>query len=256
MTRLRRTCTALLAAAALAAAPTALAAPEPGHGPPTDAHAAPDSHGDDGHGEEGDHGDAHGAHHYYTDDDDGDGTANWLDPTDNTTGEENELFVLKGLGFHLFNLLLLLGVLVYFLRKPLADTLRNRALDIRKELTESARQRDEAKQRYKEIEARLHSIQQEIAAMQERNDAAAAADEAKLVERAHAESDRIAATAERNIRDEVTRARVALRQHAVELAGRMAEKTLRDQTTREDQQKLAREFLRAVSTDDGEDAHA
>src|SRR5687768_6064090 len=107
------------------------------------------AHGDvaPDHGAGGDH----GAAHSFTADDDSDGSANWSD-------SDSDLFVLDDLGFHAFNVSLLLAVLYALTRRPIGDTLKERALGIRNELTESAKTRDDAQRRYTEIDARLAAL--------------------------------------------------------------------------------------------------
>lgn len=243
----------------------ALGAPDheaPGHG--TEAHGDA-GHGDAGHGDAGhgdaDHGDAghgeggaHGGHHYYTDDDDGDGIPNWRDAT---TGFEpnTETYEVRKLVFHAFNLIILLAGLGYFLRRPLKDTLSNRALGIRKELTDSARRRDEAHQRHQDLLARLDKIEQEVQTMHAEAESEANKEEQKLIERAEREAIRIAEQAQRSIRDEATRARTSLRREAVELAVQLAEETLRNKVSSADQRSLAQDFLSSLESSEGEATH-
>jgi F-type H+-transporting ATPase subunit b len=211
------------------------------------------SHGDDAHGDDAHGDDAHGEHHYYSADDDMDGTPNWRDPM-NGDAPNTETYVRGKLLWHGFNLALLIGLVLVFVRRPVADALRTRALDIRKDLTDSARARDEAQQRHSEIAARLVAIESEIQTLRDEAIAEAAILEAKLIERAHDEARRIADGAERKIRDEAQRARTDLRRDAVELAVELAERTLRTKIDAEDQQRLAREFLTAIH-DDGANAN-
>ncbi|MCB9685389.1 MAG: ATP synthase F0 subunit B [Alphaproteobacteria bacterium] len=215
-------------------------------------HGAPASHGAPAateHGEGGEHGGGHGGHHYYTDDDDHDGIANWMDPM-NGSEPNTSTYVLKPLGFHIINFLLLIGVAVYFLRRPMADLFRDRALTIRTEITDSARQRDEAHQKHQELVARLAKIEGEITTMRTEADADAKREEEQLIERARREAQRIGEQAERNVRDEVARARTELRREAVELAVQLAESTLRGSVGSADQQSLARAFLASVGESD------
>ncbi|MCA9494024.1 MAG: hypothetical protein KC621_29050, partial [Myxococcales bacterium] len=83
---------------------------EPAHGAEPATHGAPASHGAaTEHGEGGEHGGGHGGHHYYTDDDDHDGIPNWRDSM-NGSEPNTSTYVLKPLGFHIINFLLLIGV--------------------------------------------------------------------------------------------------------------------------------------------------
>jgi F-type H+-transporting ATPase subunit b len=183
---------------------------------------------------------AGGEHHVsYSADDDHDGSPNWMDA-------DSEGFVLKSVGFHAINLVLFLGAVVWFGRRPISDALGNRALAIRKELTESARLRDEARQRNEEMAARLGRIEAEIEGLREDARREAANEERKLIERAEGEAARLAAASERALNDEVVRARAMLRKEAVQLAVQLAEATLRDRVDASHQQALARDFLESL----------
>lgn len=239
----------LLLAAALAAAPAQATSPAPApHGAAP--HAAPASHGepahagqaDAGHGGDEAHGDAAGGHggHSYTADDDHDGTANWLD-------SDSEQYMAAKLGFHAFNLIIFIALIATFVRRPAADAVRGRALDIRKTITDSARARDEARDRHEEVNARLARLEDEIAGMRATAEADAKIEAEKMIERARAETVRIAALADRNIRDEIARARLELQRDAADLAIQLAENTLKGAVAAEDQERLAREFLASLN---------
>jgi F-type H+-transporting ATPase subunit b len=249
---------ACLAVVLFATAP-ALAAGD-GHGKKStdhaehDDHGAAAGHGDGEHQEEGEH------HVAYTHDDDGDGVPNWRDPSvgpdDNDTlirgllpalyYGENDGFVVARLFFHCINLALFLGVVFYFARTPFQDYLRGRAAGIREEIETAVALRDEATARAKAVETRLTKVEDELAAIEANARDDAAAEHTLLVARAEAEAKRIGETAQRNIRDEVARARHILRRDAVELAVELARKTLTASVQSSDQQRLAREFLDAV----------
>lgn len=219
---------------------------EPSHAAPSHAapsHAAPaGGHGeaaaDGAHGDEGGH--AAGGHHYYTDDDDHDGTANWLD-------SDSEQYVASNLGYHLFNLVLYIALIATFVRRPASDAIRDRALGIRKAITDSARERDEARDHHDEVNARLARLEDEIAGMRAEAEADAKLESERMIERARTEAGRIAALAERNIRDEVARARLELQRDAADLAIQLAENTLKGAVGADDQERLAREFLASLN---------
>lgn len=237
----------LLTAASFALAAPAFAEPSQG-GEHAAAEHAPDAHGDDAHGDDA-HGDDHGDHYYYSGDEDHDGVPNWRDATNGS--EPNGHYVLTGLGFHAFNLLLLFALFYFVARGPINDALRGRALGIRKELTDSAKERDEARERHDEVVARLGKLEEEIGQMHDNAKTHAEAEKAKLIERAKAEAVRVGEAAERNIRDEVARARNQLRKDAVALAVELAEESLKAQVNSDDQQRLARAFLDTLNQDGG-----
>lgn len=256
--------TTLFAASALALATPAIAAPHgDGHGseahPANPGHGA-DSHrekghadGTDAHGDHGAHGDGHGDEHggehhvMWSHDADADGQPNWVDPDFEDQGSFGT--PLAKVGFHAINLALFVGALILFGRRPIMDALANRALGIRKDLEDSHKVYDDAKAANDALGARLDKIEAEIAGMQAEAEAEAQRQEEKLVERAHSEAGRIAEAAERSIRDEVQRARFALKRDAVALAVELAESHLKEQMTADHQQQLAREFLDSLKED-------
>jgi F0F1-type ATP synthase membrane subunit b/b' len=234
----------LLSAVSLAADdPHAAGAPADEHAPAAHGAAEGDHGAEAAHAAEGDHG---GAHHVtYTGDDDHDGIPNWRDPAQGSE-ENKESYVVTKLAWHTFSLTVLVALIVWAVRKPMLDTFRDRALGVRKELTDAARRREEAQRRHQDLITRLERIEHEVADMEKQAEVEAQREEEKLVERARREGARIAEQAERNIRDEVQRARNTLRTEAVELAVRLAEATLRNQVSAADQQILAREFLASM----------
>ena len=269
---------AILALALVATGPAFAQDHGGGHHPAdhgNDHHAA--DHHDDGHQAQGQgsdgHGDAHGddadggGHHddpteFYLDDDDGDGTKNWLDSSYDGTergfwdlfGDADDPYMVPDLGFHALHIFLLIVLLVVVGRRPIGDALKNRALGIRKELVDSARERDEARQKNEELVARLGKFERELEEMRVTAAEDAKQDAARIVERAEAEAKRIAESSERSISEETRRAKASLRKEAVDLAVQLAETTLSKEVQADDQRRLARQFLDTLTTD-GDSAH-
>jgi F-type H+-transporting ATPase subunit b len=182
-----------------------------------------------------------GAHHAdYTGDADNDGTANWLD-------SDSDDFTAMDVGLHAFNLALLLAIIYFLAGKTLRQALKDRATGIRKNLADSAKELDQAKKRYEELEARLGRFEDELVTMRANAQELADEEEVKLIERAKAQAVRIADSAERSIRDEANRARNSLRKEAVELAVELAQTVLSKQVKAADQKRLARDFLEALN---------
>jgi F-type H+-transporting ATPase subunit b len=172
----------------------------------------------------------------FTDDDDHDGIANWRDA-------DSEGYEVVKLANHALNLLIFLGVVGFFARRPIMDALGDRALEIRRGITDASAAKAAAEEKYSAIQSRIDAFEAEVAKMRADAEAAAADEERRLIAKAEDEADRIALNAERNIRDEVTRARVALRKDAIDLAVKLAEQTLKSKVQPDDQRRLARAFL-------------
>jgi F-type H+-transporting ATPase subunit b len=163
------------------------------------------------------------------------------------TGCAEDVFQLESILKHAFNFFLLIVLLTYAVRQPLTNYLAERAKTIRAELEDGQALLDAANAREQEIAGRLAKLEATLAQISADADTAAANDKVALLERARSESERITENAERNIRDEVARARTTLQRQAVELAVELAEQTLRGQVSQDDQRRLARDLLNSLS---------
>lgn len=141
------------------------------------------------------------------------------------------------------NFVLLAGVLVYFLRKPLSSFLKERSELLRKSIDDAARGRAEAADKLSAVEARMAKLSEEIAQMNARMDAEAKAEVEQIRKGFAAEIVGIRAQAEFAGQQEVKKAREELRREASELSARAAEELVRRTLTPEDQERLVRENL-------------
>ncbi|MGC6514879.1 MAG: hypothetical protein ACON4N_10325, partial [Myxococcota bacterium] len=185
-----------------------------------------------------------GGHHgpAFTGDNDGDGTANWMDPDD-------EHYVVTAIGWHVLNFLIYLGVIYWAARQPIADALRTRALGIKQDLAEASRLKEEADAQFATLEERLANFESEVSGMMAKAGADAKAEHDAIVARGESEAARIATSAQQQIRDEAARARQAIRAEAVDAAVKLAEGILTSSINPTDQRKLAVEFLSSVQED-------
>lgn len=239
-----------LLAGVLALAPAAHAAPGGSGDHSTEQAHGEGEHGDAAHGEG--HGD-HGGHHSLTawGDDNDNGVANFLDTEDDHFANSWGHPVWLQWVWHLLNLVILVGGLAFLARKPIAAALRDRRLDIQKELDESAEREAAARARHEELERRLAGFEAEVAEMRATAEKTAAVEKAEIEQRAVEAAERVGQAAERAIRDETARARRELRAEAVELATRLAEETLRKQLGSEDRERLARDLLTSLGASHG-----
>ncbi len=150
------------------------------------------------------------------------------------------------IALHAFNLLVLLGVLAWYLRGTLRDALKNRALGIKRAIDEANAMRKDARERFDELERKLDGFEAELAAMRKDAERAAAAERETILARARADAEHVERTAEQAIRDETARARAALRRDAARLSIELARKRLVAQVGEGDDRRLAQDFLTAV----------
>jgi F-type H+-transporting ATPase subunit b len=144
------------------------------------------------------------------------------------------------------NFLILAGVLVYFLRKPLSSFLKERSELLRKGIDDAAKARAEAAEKLAAIETRTANLADEIAGMNAKMDVEAAAEARRLQETAAAEITRIRAQSEFTGEQEVKKAREELRREVSLLTARAAEELVRKTLSPEDQERLVRENLEKI----------
>ena len=152
------------------------------------------------------------------------------------------------IGIQAVNLLLFLVLLFVFARRPILDALGNRANQVRRDLDESARLKDEAEARYRDIEQKLAGLDHRIEEMKAQAASEAKSEAARIAERAEADAIRIRDTAERTIREESQRARSEIRREVVVQATAAAREIVRQNVGSADQAKLEAEFMASVST--------
>lgn len=153
----------------------------------------------------------------------------------------------REIGLHALNLFILLAVLGFLVSSKVRDALRDRALSVRRDIDESEKARNEAKQRFVDVEARLADFDNRLAAMKAEAEENAKAERAVVLARAERDAALIKRTAEHTIQDEVRRARQALREDAVTLSVQIAEQRLKDALQSADHSRLNSEFLGAVN---------
>lgn len=141
------------------------------------------------------------------------------------------------------NLGILVGVLVYFLKKPMTSYLKERSETLRRSFDEAAKARREAAEKLSAIEKRLSLVGNEVAEMNRRMSAEGDAEAQRIQEAAKAEIERIRAQVQFTADQEVRKAREELRREAAALSIRAAEELVKKTITPEDQERLVRENI-------------
>jgi F-type H+-transporting ATPase subunit b len=144
------------------------------------------------------------------------------------------------------NFAILVGALLYFLKKPISSFLADRAGQLRKSIEDASRTRDEAAARLSAIEKRMAMLDGEIAEMNRKMEAEAEEEAKRIRETAQAEVERLRVQARFAADQEVKKARKELRQEAADLATRAAEEIVKKTITPGDQERLARENVEKI----------
>lgn len=143
----------------------------------------------------------------------------------------------------LVNLLLFVGLMFYFLRRPIIDAFRGRQASIRSELMRAEEERAAAEARLQEVEGRLARLDVEVEAIRANARKDAAEESARVAVATEAEIKKIREQARREIESAAKAARAELRTFTAEQSVRLAEEMIRRDIRPEDDAQLAREYV-------------
>ena len=149
--------------------------------------------------------------------------------------------------FQVINLLILIGVIVYFGRKPIQSFFADRRDGIRDDLKEAERLHTEATERHTKWQQRLTDLDAELESIRQNARERAEAERSRILADAAASADRIRADARTAVDQELRRARDQLREEAADLAIELAGEALRGQVTDADRDRLLDEFIETVA---------
>jgi F-type H+-transporting ATPase subunit b len=148
--------------------------------------------------------------------------------------------------FQTGNLLLLLGVLVYFARRPLQKFFADRRSQIQGDLDEAAGLLEAAESRYAEWQRKLIDLEQEIETIRTEGRRRAEEEGEAVLAEAHAAAERIHRDAAASAAQELRRAQAELRAEAAGLATQMAAQILKEKLADPDRERLMDEFITRV----------
>lgn len=154
--------------------------------------------------------------------------------------------------WQLVNLVAFLGVLLYFVARPLAAMFRNRQLAVEERLREAKELRAEAARLGAEVHERMARLDQEIAEVRARGLAEGEAERVALSEKADREVERVRREAEEEIGRRLAAAKQDLRRVAADLTSATAREMLSSQITDEDRRRLLEEGVTRLAEERAE----
>lgn len=160
---------------------------------------------------------------------------------------EKTYFGIPGWILKIANMLLFIGVLVYFVRGPVKKAFRDRNEQIRRAADEARERRAKADQMAGDIQARLTQIEADVRAIHERAQAEGERQKRELITAAEAEAQKILAAAKSEVDNRLKHARKELTEYAGQLATERAAAILKATITEDDQRKLFDESLSELS---------
>ena len=162
--------------------------------------------------------------------------------SEETGGHESKLF------WHAINLLLALGVILYFARLPIRTHMAERRQNIEAGIEAARRQLAEAERQLAECNERMSSLDHEVAEIRRTVREQAENERERLLADARAAAERIRRDANIAVEQESRRAREELRNEAAEMAVRLAADLLKRQVTDSDRARLVDEFVERVES--------
>jgi len=151
-----------------------------------------------------------------------------------------------GMFWQVANTLLLLGVLIYFARKPVLAFLASRRDTIAKNLESSAQLLAESERRLAEWNQKAANLDQEVSAIRDATRRAAEAERDRILADARVTAERVRQSASAVAARELRKAQESLRREAADLAIELAAKLLREQVNDGDRKRLVDEFIGRV----------
>jgi F-type H+-transporting ATPase subunit b len=138
----------------------------------------------------------------------------------------------------LLNFALLVGLLVYFLKTPIAGYLTARSAQIRQDLVTAAEMRRTATAELDGIHRKLAELPAELAALKARGEEDVTAEKIRIADAAKQERERLLDQTRREIEMRLRIARRELTEYAADLAVSVAQERIRKTITPDDQLRL------------------
>lgn len=146
------------------------------------------------------------------------------------------------------NLVIVLGLIVYFGRKPVLEYFATRRADIKKDLDTAADLLAAAEARNSEIQRKLADLESQIEEIQEVSRRRADEESERILAEAKKQAERVRADAQAAAEQELVRARLSLREEAAELAAQLAAELLEQNIAEGDRDRLLDEFITRVES--------
>jgi F-type H+-transporting ATPase subunit b len=147
---------------------------------------------------------------------------------------------------HAVNLIILLGVLVYFLKTPVKNFLVERRGSISHEIDTAQKTIGEAKTKYEEYAKKLQAIESEINALKETLRKQGETERAELLKQAESASETIRKEARETIALQTERARREIQTEVVNLALGNAEALIKQSLQDADKERFIQEFTKNI----------
>lgn len=154
--------------------------------------------------------------------------------------------VLKDFLYRCFNFALMVGLLAYFVTRPIRKGLKGRREEIEKTLAEAEAAKAAAEAKHREYSEKLARATEEIAGIAASIRREGEMERDKILAAAKELASKIELEADNKAAGVVAKARAELREEAARLAVDLAETLLRKQVSGDDQKRLVSEYMQKV----------
>jgi len=154
--------------------------------------------------------------------------------------------VLKDFLYRCFNFALMVGLLAYFVTKPIRKGLKERTEEIRKTLADAQAAQEAAEAKHRENSDKLAKATEEIAGITEAIRREGEMERDKILLAAKEMAVKIEKETDNKASGVVAKARIELREEAARLAVELAENLLKKQISADDQKRLVEEYMQKV----------
>ena len=145
-----------------------------------------------------------------------------------------------------FNFLIMVGILVYFVRKPIKNALVGRREGIAKSLSEAEQAQAAAEAKFREYDEKLNKAEAEIVTIAADLKREGELERERIIAQARESAEKIRNEAEKTAGFEIEKARAELKGEATRLAVELAETLLKKNFNAKDESRLLDEYMKKV----------
>ena len=146
----------------------------------------------------------------------------------------------------LMNFAIMLGLLIYLLKKPLSNFFVSRRENIQNMLTELEQKKLEADRKCAEYQAKLATLDKEVEQIVAEYVQEGETERRKIIEAANKQAEYLKQQAQLTIQQEIKSAKESLQEEIADLTVAAAEDLLRKNIKAKDQERLVKEFIAKV----------
>ena len=161
-------------------------------------------------------------------------------------GHADSGVILKDFAYRCFNFALLVGLLAYFVTKPIRKGLKGRTAEVENALADAQAAKEAAEAKHLEYSEKLAKATEEIAGITDSIRREGELERNKIIVAAKELAIKIEQEADNKASGVVAKARADLREEAASLAVELAEDLLKKQVTADDQKRLVDEYMQKV----------